>query len=80
MNTERPRVPIPADPDAELEKAFITEYLRGRGYDVHCLHVMPEELVKELMTEASVYASGKLTEIEARASFVDELHGASLAR
>ncbi len=75
MNTERPDTPIPVDPDAQLEQAFIAEYLRSQGYDPHCLHELPEDLVKQLMTEASVYASARLTEIEARARFVHEVHG-----
>jgi hypothetical protein len=61
MKTERPKIRPTEDPDAGLEQA--------------CLHELPEELVRELMTEASVYASGKLTEIEARAAFVEEVHG-----
>ncbi len=74
MNTERPDTPIPPDPDALLERAFIDEYLRSQGYDPQRLHELPEALVKKLMTEASKHASGKLTEIEARAGFVEEVH------
>jgi len=61
--------------DSDLEQAFIAEYWRDRGYDPDHLDDLPEELVRALMTEASVYASGRLTEIEARASFVAEVHG-----
>ena len=63
------------DPDARLERAFIEQFLRAVGCDPHRLHELPEDLVKELMTYASLYASGRLTEIEARAGFIDELHG-----
>jgi hypothetical protein len=78
MNSQQPETPIPKDPDAELENAFIAEFLRDQGYDPHCLHELPEELVRRLLTEASVYASCRLSEIEARARFVSEVHGVTL--
>ncbi len=75
MNTV-PSEPIgPQDPDALLERAFIKEYLCALGCDPRRLHELPEELVKEIMSQASLYASGRLTEIEARAGFVEELQG-----
>ena len=74
-NTAPPDAPAVEDPHARLEKAFIEEYLRSRGYTLKTLHGLPEELVKQLMTEASLYASAKLTELESRAHFVDEVHG-----
>ena len=63
------------DFDADLEHAFISEYLRDQGYNPDGLDDLPEELVKALLAEASVVASGRLTEIEARASFVAEVQG-----
>jgi hypothetical protein len=75
MSTELTDKPVMEDPLAQLEKAFIAEYLRSRGYDPEKLHELPEEVVKQLMTEASLYASTKLEEVEARAHFVEEVHG-----
>ena len=75
MTPQQPDVPVAEDPHARLEKAFIDEYLRSQGYDRHRLHELPEALAKQLMTEASLHASAKLTEMEARARFVDEVHG-----
>jgi hypothetical protein len=75
MNTERPDAPLIEDPLARLEKFFIAEYLRSRGYDAAKLHELPDELAKQLMTEASQYASVRLTEVEARAHFVEAIHG-----
>jgi hypothetical protein len=77
MITKQPDEPVAEDPHARMEKAFIDEYLKSQGYDRHRLHELPEALAKQLMTEASQYASGKLTEVEARAHFVDEVHGTS---
>ncbi|HXF85639.1 MAG TPA: hypothetical protein VNK49_09635 [Anaerolineales bacterium] len=65
------------DPNAVLEKALIEEYLQNQGYSLEKLKELPQELAKQLMKEASEYASLKLEEIEARARFVDEIHDTS---
>jgi len=81
---ERPKAESPtqaepmSDPRAQLEKALIADYLRTRGYELEKLHELPEELAKQLMTEASTYASARLAEVEARAHFVHEAHGGTL--
>lgn len=62
------------DPGGQLERAFINEYLAARGYD-RTIDAMPPELRARILSEASSYAAGKLTEIEARAHFVHDLHG-----
>jgi hypothetical protein len=79
MNTQQPRpeAPLQEDPHGRLEKAFIEEYLRSQGYTLEDLHHLPEDVVKRLMTEASLYASVRLTEVEARARFVHEVEGAT---
>lgn len=63
------------DPHSLMERNFILEYLKGQGHTFASLHKLPAEQIKKLLTEASIYASTKLTEIEARAKFVDEIHG-----
>ena len=75
MSTQLPETPTMEDPHAQLEKAFIAEYLRSQGHDPEKLHELPEETAKQLMTEACKYASLKLMEMEARAHFVEEIHG-----
>jgi hypothetical protein len=77
MPTPQPESQALDDPHARLEKAFIEEYLRERGYSLRELHKLPEERARQLMTEATIYASSKLTRQEARAHFVDQMHGAS---
>ena len=52
------------------------QYLRSQGYELRTLHELPAERVKQLLREASLYAAGKLTEVEARASYVQDIHGA----
>ena len=60
----------------QLERALINEDPGVRGYDSVKLATLPEVERTRLLREASVYASAKLAEIEARSHVRDELHGA----
>jgi len=62
-------------PLAQLERSLIDEFVRARGHDPDKLTDLPAHERKRLLADASVYASGKLTEVEARSHFVDEIHG-----
>ena len=63
------------DPDGELERAFIGEFLRTQGHDARSLDTLADDERTRLHEAASAYASGKLAEIRARAHFVHQLHG-----
>jgi len=63
----------------KLERVLIDEYLDGLGYDAVRLAAMPEVEREKLLAEASVYASGKLVEVEARSHFLDEMHSGTAA-
>jgi len=63
------------DPEAQLERNLIEEFLRSRGLDWHALHALPEDQATRVLKEASMYAASKLAEVEARAHYVHELHG-----
>ena len=65
------------DPLAQLERAFIEEYLQLRGHHLKDVRGLPSEEAEELMKEASAYASGRLTEVETRAHLVSDLLDAS---
>lgn len=69
--------PLAEDIHAFLEKTLIEAYLKGKGYSLEELKSLPEKEAKQLMKEASTYASGKLAELEDRAHLVRELHDAS---
>ena len=60
-------------PLAALERALIQEYVRARGYDPLRLSDLDEVERETLLKEASVYASSRLTEIESRSHFLDEI-------
>jgi hypothetical protein len=72
-----PDEPVQGDPVAGLERAFIAEFLERRGYTAATLHDLPESEADALMKQASVYASAKLSEVEARAHYVHDIHDAS---
>lgn len=61
------------DPHAQLEMFYIAEYLQSKGYTFADLKSLPDEQVAQLMKEASLYASVKLTNVEMRAEMVHEL-------
>lgn len=68
--------PAMEDMHASLEKTLIETYLKGKGYKLEELEGLPKAEAKRLMKEASIYASGKLAELEDRAHFMHELHDA----
>ena len=75
MTALNPDVRRLEDPESLLERAFIEEFLRARGHDPRGLAALPEDERMRLLQAASVYAAGKLAEVEARAHFVREIHG-----
>jgi hypothetical protein len=74
MTTKDPDVHEMEDPEGQLEKTLIAEFLRERGFDPAALHALPEEQTKHVLAEASVYAAGKLAEIGARSHYVHDIH------
>lgn len=62
------------DQTADLELALISDYLERRGHTLHSLHLLPDAERHALMREASLYASSRLSEVESRAHYVDDLH------
>ena len=60
---------------AKLESALIREFLEARGHDPVALHSRSDPQARELLTQASTYAASKLTEVEARAHYVHDIHG-----
>jgi hypothetical protein len=65
------------DPLAGLERQFIAAYLAQAGFDYHALVTRQDEAARRLLAKAALYASERLSEIQARAHFVDELHDRS---
>ena len=64
-------------PKAELEKAYINEYLREKGYSIKELGMLTDQDAKRLMTEACQYAAFRLEELESQARLHTKLHNAT---
>jgi hypothetical protein len=62
------------DHEAKLERALIEEYLREHGHTRQDLESLAEDARRQLLQDASMYAGGRLAEIEARAHYVKEIH------
>jgi hypothetical protein len=62
-------------PEALLERMYIEAYLQSKELTVQSVQDLPN--AKQLMAEASAYASVKLTEVHMRARFMSEIHGTS---
>lgn len=74
MRPERRDVPL-EQPQAALERALIDEFFATRGYDPRQVNGLPEAQRLAIRREAALYAAARLTEHEARAHFVQEIHG-----
>ena len=70
------RLPL-EEPFAELERHLISAYLAGAGQDLNALLLRGDTEAKRILAKASLYASSKLSEIEARNLYLHKLHGES---
>ena len=61
------------DQTAELEQAFIAEFLEKRGHTLESIQRLPEAERHALMRSASLHASMRLAEVETRAHYVEDL-------
>ena len=66
--------PRQEDPHARLERAFIDEFLHEHHLSLETLHQLPASEAARVLSQASVFASGRLSELESRAHLMDELH------
>ncbi len=76
MTATDPDVHPMEDPERQLEKTLIDDFIRSRGHDPSALESLSEDERARLLTEASIHAAGKLAEVEARAHFVRNMHEA----
>ena len=60
---------------AQLERAFIDEFLRLQGHDHATLNKLPDLQRHAMLAAASTYAATKLAEIESRAHYIHDIHG-----
>jgi hypothetical protein len=63
------------DPQAQLERALMDEYVRVHGYDPESVRLRPEAEMMMLLEAASTYAAGRLAEFESRAHYLHDIQG-----
>jgi hypothetical protein len=68
------RLPL-EEPLSELERQFIAAFLAEGGHDYHALIARGDAEARALLAQAALYASERLSEIEARSHYVHDLHG-----
>ncbi len=76
MNPSKPERPPVEEPLAQLERQLIDLYLARSGHNFHDLMLRDDAAARQLLVGASLYASERLSEIEARSHFLKKLHGA----
>ena len=59
---------------ADVEKMYIAQFLKSKGYTVEQVAGLPAEEARALREEACLYASLKLAELETGAALVGTLH------
>lgn len=63
------------EPLAELERELVKAFLAGAGHDPETLRARDDAEAHKLLAEASLYASGRLTEVETRLHYLRSLRG-----
>jgi hypothetical protein len=63
------------DPLAELERELVTAYVTGAGHDLDQLRARTDAEARAILTQASTYASMRLSEVEARLHYLRSLRG-----
>ena len=61
------------DPQAQLERALMDEYIKLHGYDPESVRLRPEAEVMTLLEAASTYAAGRLAEFDSRAHYIHDI-------
>ncbi len=65
------------DPQAQLAKMYVEEFLRDKGLTAESLADLLAERTRQIMVEASTYAALKLAEVENKSQLTYELDGVS---
>ena len=74
MNANDNQPPM-EEPLAELERELISAYVAGVGQNLETLLARKDEEARQLLTDASLYASARLTEVESRSHYLRSLRG-----
>ena len=61
------------NPETELARMFVDEYLRSRGHTVKSVCNLPEDQARQLWIDVSLYVSNKLAEVNARSRLMHNI-------
>ncbi|MDO8793913.1 MAG: hypothetical protein Q7J25_04765 [Vicinamibacterales bacterium] len=76
MDTKPPIAETPIqEPSANLERQLISAYVAGAGHELESLLTRDDAAARELLTQASQYASERLSEVESRVHYLHNLRG-----
>ena len=75
MTTNQADVQPMEEPLAELERELISAYITGAGQDLQALLARSDNEARHLLSDASLYASSRLTEVESRLHYLRSLRG-----
>ena len=67
-------------PLGQLERTLIEQFVRERGVDPSRIGELPRADREQLLTQASVYASARMAEVESRSHYLDEIHDSGLGQ
>jgi len=73
-SNEIPTLPM-KEPLADLERELIGAYVAGAGQPFDTLVGRDDEETRRILTEASLYATARLSEAEARLHYLRSLRG-----
>ena len=65
---------VSKDSRSYLERQLIIDFLATKGYCQKDLKALPGSKSKKILTEASIYASNKLAEIQAKHRYLQTIH------
>ena len=63
------------EPLAQLERELVAAYVAGTGYDVDSLRARDDAEAHAILTQASLYASARLSEVESRMRYLRAIRG-----
>jgi hypothetical protein len=63
------------EPLAALERELVAAYVAGTGNDLDVLRARDDVAAHKLLSEASLYASSRLSEVEARLHYLRAIRG-----
>ena len=63
------------EPLAQLERELVAAYVAGTGNSVEQLRARDDPEAHDILVEASLYASARLSEVEARLHYLRSIRG-----